>query len=228
MLPFANRREAGRLLAGQLLSLRGDPSVRVLGLLRGGVPVAFEVASALAAPLAPFQVRKLGVPGHEELAMGAVASGGVRVLDQVLIERLRIPGVVVDAVIEDEEREMARREQRYAHARVPPLELGGKTTVLVDDGLATGSTMRAAAQAARMQEAARVVVAVPVAPEAACTLLGAEVDQVVCLATPAPFVAVGNWYVDFRATSDAEVAELLAQSPLPASVPAPDLGGTPP
>jgi putative phosphoribosyl transferase len=208
---FSDRAEAGRVLAEQLRHHAGRPDVIVLALPRGGVPVAYEVAKALHVPLDIFVVRKLGIPGHEELAMGAVATGGVRVLNDQVIKGLSIPGYVIDAVANWELRELARRERLYRGDRPPP-EVRGKTVILVDDGLATGSTMLAAVQALRKLGPARIVVAVPVAAPDTCELLKEYVDETVCAATPEPFYAVGLWYRDFSQTTDEEVRELLERS----------------
>ena len=208
---FRDRRDAGRELADALAAYADRPDVLVLALPRGGVPVAFEVARALRAPLDVFLVRKLGVPGHEELAMGAIASGGVRVLNDDVIHWYRIPPDVIDAVAREEERELRRREQAYRDGR-PSVPIAGKVVVLVDDGLATGSTMRAAIQAARRLNPARVVVAVPVGASETCEELRAVADEVVCARTPAPFSAVGVWYEDFSQTTDDEVTRLLQES----------------
>ena len=205
---FRNRREAGQALASLLLRYRDDPTVVVLGLPRGGVPVAHEVASALHAPLDVFVVRKLGLPGHEEFAMGAIASGDVRV-DNPDVLPLALPQDVVDAVVARERAELARREALYRGNRAP-LALAGRCVILVDDGLATGASMRAAIAAVRLAHPARVVVAVPVAAAETCRALQGEADEVVCARTPQPFMAVGAWYEDFAQTSDAEVHELLA------------------
>ncbi|HEX5520500.1 MAG TPA: phosphoribosyltransferase [Longimicrobiaceae bacterium] len=207
---FRDRVEAGRQLAARLASYADDPSVLVLALPRGGVPVGYEVARALRAPLDVFLVRKLGVPGHEELAMGAIASGGVRVLNPDVVEMLRIPPSVIDAVTAEEEQELARREREYRDDRPAPA-VRGRTVILIDDGLATGSTMRAAAEALRSEGVGRLVVAVPVAPAETRDALAREVDEIVCLATPEPFFGVGMWYEDFSQTSDAEVRALLEQ-----------------
>ena len=190
----------------------------MLGLPRGGVPVASEVARALEAPLDVFLVRKLGVPGHEELAMGAIATGGLRVLNHDVVRHLRIPEDVVEAVTTRELQELARRERSYRGDRPPP-DVHGRTVVLVDDGLATGSSMRAAAMAVRQQEPRRIVVAVPVAAPSTCEDLKAEVDDVVCALTPDPFYAVGLWYGDFSQVSEDEVRRLLAQAAAPAGQP---------
>jgi predicted phosphoribosyltransferase len=208
---FNDRAEAGRVLAEQLRHYAGRPDVIVLALPRGGVPVAYEVARALHAPLDIFVVRKLGIPGHEELAMGAVATGGVRVLNDQVVKGLSIPGFVIDAVANWELLELERRERLYRGNRPPP-EVRGKTVILVDDGLATGSTMLAAVQALRKLGPASIVVAVPVASPDTCQLLKEYVDETVCPATPEPFYAVGLWYRDFSQTTDEEVRELLERS----------------
>ena len=210
-LPFRDRREAGRLLASKLAAYANRPDVLVLALPRGGVPVADEVARALGAPLDVFLVRKLGVPGHEELAMGAIASGGVRVLNQEIVRALRIPDEVIEAVAAQEQQELARRERLYRGDRPPP-DVRERTVILVDDGLATGATMHAAVQALRQQQPARIVVAVPIAAPETCAELSGEVDDIVCAATPQPFHAVGLWYADFSQTTDDEVRDLLARA----------------
>jgi putative phosphoribosyl transferase len=207
---FRDRTEAGERLAAQLAAYAGRPDVIVLALPRGGVPVAFEVARALRAPLDVFLVRKLGLPGHEELAMGAIATGGVRVINEDVVSHLRVPGEVIDAVAADELRELGRRERAYRGDRPAP-EVRGKTVILVDDGLATGSTMRAAAAALRQQQPARIVVAVPVSAPQTCDEYRMGVDEIICAVTPEPFQAVGLWYKDFSQTTDEEVRELLAR-----------------
>jgi predicted phosphoribosyltransferase len=204
---FRDRRHAGDVLARQLAHYAGRDDVIVLGLPRGGVPVAAEVARALGAPLDVFVVRKLGFPGHEEFAMGAIASGGVRVMNPD-VAGAGIPPAMVDAVAAREQQELERRERAYRGAR-PPLDLKGRIVVLVDDGLATGSTMRAAVMAVRQLAPKRVVVAVPVAAAPTCEQLREMADEVVCAATPEPFRAVGLWYQNFEQTSDAEVRALL-------------------
>jgi predicted phosphoribosyltransferase len=209
MGPFRDRTAAGRELASLLHGYTGLPDVLVLALPRGGVPVAFEVAEALRAPLDVFVVRKLGVPGHEELAMGAIASGGVRVLHDDVIDSLGISEHEIGAVAAAEERELARREREYRGDRPPP-DVRARTVILVDDGLATGSTMRAAVRALRTRGPRAIVVAVPAGAEATCRQLECEADQVVCAWTPHPFYAVGQAYDDFSQTSDAEVSRLLA------------------
>ena len=208
--PFADRAEAGELLAERLTAYRDRDDVVVLARPRGGVPVAREVARALGVPLDVYVVRKLGVPGHEELAMGAIATGGVRLLNHDVIEALGIPMSVIDQVAAREQHELARREQAYRGDR-GPIALTNKTVILVDDGLATGATMRAAVMAARQQQPARVIVAVPVGAMSTCADLAAEADDVVCVRTPDPFVAVGLWYRDFTPTTDHEVRSLLGK-----------------
>jgi predicted phosphoribosyltransferase len=204
---FRDRSDAGKRLAEGMRS-RGWEAPVVLGLPRGGVPVAYEVARALPAPLDVFVVRKLGVPGQEELAMGAIASGGVRVVNQDVVNALGLSPAVLDRVAASEQLELERRERLYRGTRAPHA-LAGRTAILVDDGLATGSTMRAAVRAVRQRGPARVVVAVPVAAAATCQALKTEVDDLVCLSTPDPFLAVGRFYDDFSQTSDREVHELL-------------------
>lgn len=208
LMRFQDRRDAGRHLAERLRHFAGRSDVVVLGLPRGGVPVAAEIAAVLRTPVDVVNVRKLGVPGHEEFAMGAIAVGGVRVLDERSIERLGIPRAAVEQVAEDERFELARREQRYRHGR-PPAPLGGRTVILVDDGLATGLTMQAAIRSVRALGPARVVVAVPVAPRDALDALTTLADDVVCLHVPEPFFAVGSWYDDFAPVDDAEVEACL-------------------
>lgn len=209
--PFLDRADAGRRLAAMLGAYACRPDVLVLALPRGGVPVADEVARALDAPLDVFIVRKLGVPGREELAMGAIASGGVRVLNPDVIESLKIAPETVDRVTEREALELARRERAYRGDR-PPLTVAGRTVILVDDGIATGSSMRAAIAALRQQHPARLVVAVPVAAPSTCVDLGQEVDDIVCAVTPEPFYAVGLWYQNFAETSDDEIHDLLGRA----------------
>jgi putative phosphoribosyl transferase len=208
---FRDRYEAGRLLADRLAAYAGQPDVLVLALPRGGVPVGYEVARALRAPLDVFLVRKLGVPGHEELAMGAVATGGVRVLNEEIVSALRVPDSVIDDTTAREREELARRERLYRGDRPPP-DVRDRKAILVDDGLATGATMHAAIAALRRQQPARIVVAVPTASPDICHALRAEVDEVVCAITPEPFHAVGLWYEDFSPTTDDEVRELLARA----------------
>jgi putative phosphoribosyl transferase len=205
---FSNRRQAGAALAHRLLSYAHRQDVIVLALPRGGVPVGYEIAEALAAPLDVLVVRKLGVPGRQEFAMGAIASGGLCVLNTEAIRMLSIPMAAVEQVRQREAIEIARREALYRDGRAKP-ELHGNTVILVDDGLATGSTMQVAVQAVRAAQAAHVVVAVPVAAPETCGKLAADADEVVCLSTPDPFYAVGLWYDDFDQTSDDEVIFLL-------------------
>jgi putative phosphoribosyl transferase len=208
---FHDRREAGRVLASRLGRYTGRPDVLVLALPRGGVPVAFEVAKALGAPLDVFLVRKLGVPGHEEVALGAIASGGVRVLNDDLVRRLGISTPALEAVTAREEAELRRRELAYRGSR-PREPVAGRTVILVDDGLATGASMKAAVAALRRERPARIVVAVPVAAAEACDEFRADVEDVVCVATPEPFMAVGAWYEDFSQTTDEEVRHLLDEA----------------
>jgi erythromycin esterase-like protein/predicted phosphoribosyltransferase len=205
---FRDRRDAGRVLAGLLDRYRGNPDVVVLGLPRGGVPVAYEVATELGAPLDVFVVRKLGVPGREEVAMGAIASGGVLVMNDDVVRGLGIEPEVVQRVAEQEGRELIRREQAYRDGRPGP-DLAGRIVIVVDDGLATGASMRAAVQALRQLRPARIAVAVPAAPLSTCQELDALVDEVVCATTPSPFFAVGQSYWDFTQTTDEEVRDLL-------------------
>jgi predicted phosphoribosyltransferase len=207
---FRNRTDAGRQLAEKLAAYANRPDVLVLALPRGGVPVGFEVARELGAPLDVFLVRKLGVPGYEELAMGAVATGGVRVLNDEIVRGLGISEHEIDAAAARELQELARRQRLYRGDRPLP-DIAGRTVILVDDGLATGATMRAAIAAVRQQQPARIVVAVPTASPDTCEALKAEADDVVCAMTPEPFLAVGHWYEDFTQTTDDEVRELLAR-----------------
>jgi putative phosphoribosyl transferase len=211
---FTDRHEAGRELAHSLSRYAHRPDVWVLGLPRGGVPVAYEVACALGAPLDVLIVRKLGVPGQEELAMGAIAPGGVRVLNHELIEQLRIEAERLEQVERKERAELERRQQAYRGQRPFP-DLRGKTVILVDDGLATGASMRAAALAVRAMNPARVVIAAPVAPPDTCEALREVADEVVVLRQPEPFRAVGLWYEHFPQTDDEEVRRLLELAPKP-------------
>jgi predicted phosphoribosyltransferase len=204
---FRDRRHAGQALASALERRAGDDVV-VLALPRGGVPIAFEVASRLGAPLDVFVVRKLGVPGHEELAMGAIASGGVQVLSDDLIARLGIGKEAIARVAARERSELARRERTYRGDR-PPLDVAGRVVILIDDGLATGATMKAAVAGLRQLGPKQIVVAVPVAAPESCAEVGELVDEIVCLVTPSPFWGVGNWYDDFSQTTDEEVRALL-------------------
>jgi len=208
---FRDRIDAGRALALALEEYRGRPDVVVLGLPRGGVPVAAEVADALGAPLDVFVVRKLGVPGHEEFAMGAIASGGVRVMNRAAIDMLAIPQAAIEQVVEREQRELERREREYRDDRPPP-QIAGRIAILVDDGLATGSSMLAAVAALRNLRPARIVVAVPVGAAQTCRKLQAEADEVICAMVPEDFQAVGLWYDDFGQTSDAEVQATLREA----------------
>jgi predicted phosphoribosyltransferase len=209
---FRDRRDAGRKLVELLSGYRERDDVVVLGLPRGGVPVAYEVATGLGAPLEVFVVRKLGVPEHPELAMGAIASGGIVVTNDDVLRELRVPPEVVQQVAERENLELWRRERTYRGSR-PMTGVAGKTVILVDDGLATGASMRAAIQALRRLAPSRVVVAVPAAPEHTCAAFRREVDEVVCATTPSPFHAVGSSYWDFTQTTDEEVRELCAGVP---------------
>lgn len=217
-MKFRDRADAGRRLAGRLESYRGRDDVVVLALPRGGVPVAREVAAALGAPLDVMVVRKLGVPGEEELAMGAIASGGVRMVNEEVVRALGITERAIAAAAAVAEEELERRERAYRGDR-PAVELAGRVAILVDDGLATGSSMLAAVRAARAGSPARVVVAVPVAPEETCRKLRAVADEVVCLATPEPFYAVGLWYEDFGQVSDDDVRAILSSAPTPPDAP---------
>lgn len=206
---FRDRSDAGRRLAARLDQYAGRDDVIVLALPRGGVPVGAEVATALGAPLDVFLVRKLGAPGREELAMGAIASGGVRVLNADVVDQLQIPAKWIDVVAAREGEELSRREAAYRDGRPAP-DVRGKTVILVDDGLATGASMKAAVVALRDLGPARIVAAVPVGAAETCHELGALADEVVCAATPDPFYAVGSWYADFDQTTDEEVRDLLA------------------
>lgn len=208
MALFRDRRDAGRRLAEKLRGYAGSSAI-ALALPRGGVPVAAEVAAVLDLPLDIFSVRKLGVPGHAELAMGALATGGVRVMNNGMVRELGIPEHLIQAVVQSETAELERREAAYRGGRAP-LDVQGRTVILVDDGLATGATMLAAVRALRARGAARIVVAVPVAAPEACSMLAAQADEVVCAVTPEPFWAVGYWYDDFEQMTDEEVQTLLA------------------
>ena len=211
---FRNRRDAGRRLAAELRTYANRSDVIVLALPRGGVPVGYEVATALGVPLDVFVVRKLGLPWHEELAMGALASGGVRILDDDLIRVARVSTQDIERVTATEQVELERRERRYRGDRPFP-DLTGKTVLLVDDGLATGSTMRAAVAALRQEVPRSIVVAVPVAAPPTCDAFRDIADDIVCAETPEPFRAVGLWYDDFSQTTDEEVHELLVQAGVP-------------
>jgi predicted phosphoribosyltransferase len=205
---FQDRAEAGRILAGKLLHYKDDPDVRVLALPRGGVPVASEVARTLNAPMDVFVVRKLGVPGHEELAMGAIGAGKARYLNDDIVGMLHIPSNVIEQVVEREEKELERREKLYRGDK-PPLDIEGRTIILIDDGLATGASMFAALEALRQLHPKRVIVAVPVAPQETVASLTHRVDEAVCLMMPSDFQAVGQWYHRFGQTTDDEVRDLL-------------------
>lgn len=206
---FRDRRHAGQILAERLARYRGRSDVLVLGLPRGGVPVAYEVAKSLGAPLDVFVVRKLGVPGHEELAMGAVASGDLQVVNEDVVDSLEIPEEIIEAAARRQLAELKRQQEAYRGLRPPP-NIDWQIVILVDDGLATGSSMRAAVGAIKRQRPKRLVVAVPVGAAATCEELRDEVDEVVCVATPADFMAVGMWFEDFAPTSDQEVRHLLS------------------
>ena len=208
---FADRAEAGRELASALREYRGRDDVVVLALPRGGVPVGFEVARELGVPLDVFVVRKLGLPAQPELAMGAIASGGVQVLNQEVVQTLGVPASTIEEVAAREQEELDRREQLYRGDR-PGHSVEGKTIILVDDGVATGSTMRAAVKAVRMQHPGEIVVAIPVAPPETCEALRKDADRVVCIRTPEPFLALGAWYASFVQTPDAEIQDLLARA----------------
>lgn len=205
---FEDRKAAGRALAARLRKYAGRPDVLVLALPRGGVPVAFEVAEALGAPLDLFLVRKLGTPGHRELAMGAIASGGVRVLNDEVVRWYGISSPLINAVAKAEQQELERREATYREGR-EPAAVEGRVVILVDDGLATGSTMKAAVQSVRQRKPAQVVVAVPVGARETCDEFSALADEVVCARMPEPFSAVGQWYLNFDQTTDEEVRQLL-------------------
>jgi predicted phosphoribosyltransferase len=208
---FINRRDAGRTLVTYLSRYAGRDDVIVLALPRGGVPVAYEVAQALGAPLDLFLVRKLGTPGHRELAMGAIASGGIRVLNEDVVRWYSIPESVIEAVVREEQQELERRERAYREDRPAP-DLLNRIVILTDDGLATGSTMRAAAKAVRERQPSRVVVAVPVGARETCAELAAYADEVICARMPEPFASVGQWYLDFNQTDDEEVRALMQKS----------------
>lgn len=211
MAPFKDRRDAGKKLASRLLQYAGHSDVSVLALPRGGVPVAYEVALALNAPMDIFIVRKLGLPGREELAIGAIASGGVRVLNNDIIRMLSVPEEVINFVVKRESHELGRREQLYRGDRPSP-EVRDRTVILVDDGLATGASMRAAVAGLRARHPARIVVAVPTAASEVCDAFRPEVDEIVCLITPEPFYGVGRWYEDFSQVTDEEVRTLLQEA----------------
>ena len=209
--PFADRAAAGQVLAEKLAAYAGRDDVIVLGLPRGGVPVAYEVALALRVPLDVFLVRKLGAPGHEELAMGAIASGDVVVMNDEVVKAMKVTDEVVEEAIARQRDELARRERAYRGDR-PPIDVRGRVVILIDDGLATGSSMRAAVTALRRQHPARIVVAVPIGAPSTCAEFRSIADEVVCAVSPEPFRAVGMWYDDFTQTSDDEVSDLLARA----------------
>jgi putative phosphoribosyl transferase len=221
--PFRDRAEAGRMLAEKLADYAGLSDVIVLALPRGGVPVAYEVARALGAPLDVFLVRKLGAPGHEELAMGAIASGGIVVMNDEVVKAMKVGADEILDAIDSERLEMARREVAYRDDR-PPVDVRGRTVILIDDGLATGSTMRAAVKALRRQKPARIVVAVPIGAASTCAEFQDIADECICAVTPEPFRAVGLWYEDFTQTEDDEVAELLARAGTPRDTAIPTSG----
>jgi putative phosphoribosyl transferase len=211
MTPFRDRRDAGRKLAPKLSAYVERPNILLLALPRGGVPVAYEIAIALNAPLDIFIVRKLGLPGREELAIGAIASGGVRVLNNDVIRMLSVPEEVINFVVKHELQELQRRENLYRGDRPPP-EVRDRTVILVDDGLATGASMRAAVAGLRAQHPARIVIAVPAASPETCKAFQSEVDEIVCAITPEPFYGVGRWYEDFSQVTDEEVRILLQEA----------------
>jgi len=208
---YRDRVDAGKQLAKRLTDFAGRDDVLVLALPRGGVPVAYQVAKALQVPMDIFLVRKLGVPGHEELAMGAISTGGVQVLNDDIVSYLRIPRDVIDAVAAGELKELERREREYRGDRPEP-DVRGKTVILIDDGLATGSTMRAAAAALRQQNPTRIIVAVPVSAPQTCDEYRMGVDEIICARTPEPFFGVGMWYEDFSQTTDDEVRDFLGKA----------------
>lgn len=211
MAIFLDRKDAGGKLADRLRSYAGRRDLLILALPRGGVPVAYEVARKLNAPLDIFLVRKLGLPGHEELAMGAIAPGGVRIINDEVVNSLEIPWEVIDNVARQEEVELNRRMAVYRGSR-SPIDARGKTVILIDDGLATGSSMRAAVTAVKKLGPRKIVVAVPTAAKETCRDFQGEVDELICLVTPEPFYGVGYWYQDFSQTTDDEVKELLNQA----------------
>ena len=215
-MAFQDRYEAGRLLASELREYAARPDVVVLALPRGGVPVGYEVGKALHVPLDVFIVRKLGVPSHEELAMGAIASGGARVLNQRMIHRYDVSQEIVDIITERGQKELERQEREFREGR-QPLHVAGRTVILVDDGLATGASMFVAVAALKGLHPARIVVAVPVAAEEVCADLKGEVDHIYCATTPEPFLAVGQWYKNFSQVSDDDVRELLRRAAEPST-----------
>jgi len=211
MAQFRDRRDAGRILAQKLSAYAGRSDVIVLALPRGGVPVAYEVALALNAPLDIYIVRKLGLPGHEELAIGAIASGGVRVLNEDIVHALNIPEEMIQRVAQQELQELQRREQSYRGDR-PASDVHDRTIILVDDGLATGASMRAAVAGVRAGQPARIVIAVPTAAPETCNAFEFEVDEIVCTMTPEPFLGVGKWYEDFSQVTDEQVRAFLEEA----------------
>lgn len=217
-LAFHDRTEAGRVLAHRLRAYSGQPNVIVCALPRGGVPVGAEIASALGVPLTVFIVRKLGVPGHEELAMGAITSGGMRLINHSVTEPLKIPDSVIEGIAKREMLEIMRRERIYSHGRAT-LDMKDKTVILTDDGIATGSTMTLAVQALRQREAQKIVVAIPVAPPETVAELQEVADQVICLYEPEPFGSVGTWYENFEQLDDTQVCQILDRmfEPVPSS-----------
>lgn len=208
---LVDRREAGRALARELSRFAGREDTIVLGLPRGGVVVAFEVAQALRLPLDIYLVRKLGAPGQEELAVGAIASGGARVLNEDVVHALRLEAGQIESIATREKARLEERERLY-RGHTHPLALTGKQVIIVDDGLATGASMRIAVRSLRDQAPTRIIVAVPVAPAETCTALAREADEVVCALTPTPFYSIGSWYEDFAQTSDEEVIALLEEA----------------
>jgi predicted phosphoribosyltransferase len=211
MQPFRDRHEAGRMLAAKLTQYTNDPDSIVLALPRGGIPVGYEIARLLNIPLDVFVVRKLGVPGHEELAMGAIASGGTGVINSEVVRNIPISGPQIHDVMNREQQELARREQTYRQQR-PAFNVAGQHVILVDDGMATGSTMRAAATALHQQKPATIIVAIPVASPQACDLLQPDVDEIVCALMPAQFESIGSWYRNFDQLTDETVQHLLQQA----------------
>jgi putative phosphoribosyl transferase len=208
---FNDRKEAGKLLAAQLDTYANQQDVIVLALPRGGVPVGFEIAQALHAPLDVIVVRKLGVPGQEELAMGAIATGGVRILNNDVVQFLDIPNEMIDKIAANEQQELERRERLYRGDH-PAYDVHGRTVILVDDGIATGATMHAAVAAIKQRQPTHIIIAVPTAAPSTCDEFAAEVDELVCVIRPEPFIAVGYWYRQFSQTSDEEVRSLLEQA----------------
>ena len=208
---FRDRKEAGKLLAAELAAYANKQDVIVLALPRGGVPVGFEIAQALHVPLDVIVVRKLGVPGQEELAMGAIATGGIRILNRDVVQFLNIPDEVIDEITAQELQELERREHLYRGER-PAYDVGGRTVILVDDGIATGATMHAAVAAIKQRQPTRIIIAVPTAAPSTCDEFAAEVDELVCVIRPEPFIAVGYWYRQFSQTSDEEVRSLLERA----------------